>query len=250
LEVFVVRRTNCACAIPVIGFVFVFVFAVVAAAWPAAASAQSRSGRNELTVFAGLSLASVEGSTPDRPVIQGLPEPLIQIFPFPFDFSTVLDGSAEFGARYTRTLTDTLSFGGDFSIAPGHRLTESFRFGCPDFVLCIAADELPGALSLIAPDQKVVSRVVAYHYGANLGIVLARRGTLRPSIIAGVGGVTFAAEPESRTHFALRVGAGLRADTGPLSTHLEVVDVMTADHFVTGRAEHDVHVRVGFGVRW
>jgi len=94
-----------------------------------------------------------------------------------------------------------------------------------------------------------VARAVAYHYGANVGIDLTR-GTLRPSVVAGLGAVTYDSEVRRDTAFALRVGAALVAETGRLAIRLELLDVITADHFVTGQAEHDVHVRVGLGVRW
>jgi len=211
--------------------------------WPGSAVAQSDSGRNELTVLAGVSLGNPEAASVDfAEILGGVP----QIFPTPFTVtSTLLDGSGEFGARYTRTLSDLLSLSGDFSIAPGHRLTERVSFECPPGVFCVAAN----GISLVPPDVLISSRVVAYHYGANLGIDLAQ-GPVRPMILAGVGGVTFDTEAQTDTVFALRVGGGLRVDHGRLVTRLEVIDVITADHPITGRSEHDVHVRLGFGVRW
>lgn len=159
--------------------------------------------------------------------------------------STLLDGSGEFGARYTRTLSDLLSLGGDFAIAPGHQLTVTVSFECPPGVFCIAAN----GISLVPPDVPIRSRVVAYHYGVNLGIDLAT-GLVRPTILAGVGSATFDTETQTDTAFALRVGGGLRVDHGCLVTRLEVIDVITADHPLTSRSEHDVHVRVGFSMRW
>jgi hypothetical protein len=198
-----------------------------------------------LTVFAGVSLANPESTDPDRPVILGAPIFGPDLVPGPFLKSVSLDGSAEFGVRYARRLTETLSVGGDFSIAPSHQLTETTGFGCAPGVFCIAD---AGPL-IFVPEIQRVARVVAYHYGANIGIDLTQ-GTLRPSVIAGVGGVTYDSEVRRDTAFALRVGAALVAETGRLVSRLEILDVITPDHFVTGQAEHDVHVRVGLGVRW
>ena len=220
------------------------ILAAVILAWPVTGAAQSAAGLNELTVFAGVSFASPESTDPDRPVILGggLGSGFV---PGPFLQSVSLDGSAEFGTRYARYLTDTISVGGDFSIAPSHQLTETTGFGCAPGRFCIA-----GAEPLIfAPEVKRVVRVVAYHYGANVGMDLTQ-GTLRPSVVAGLGAVTYDSEVRRDTAFALRVGAALVAETGRLAIRLELLDVITADHFVTGQAEHDVHVRVGLGVRW
>ena len=142
---------------------------VVLLVWPTIAAAQTTTGPNELTVFVGVSFASPESTDPDRPVILGggfgsgfVPGPFLQ--------SVSLDGSAEFGTRYARYLTDTISVGGDFSIAPSHQLTETTGFGCAPGRFCIA-----GAEPLIfAPEVKRVARAVAYHYGANVGMDLTQ----------------------------------------------------------------------------
>jgi hypothetical protein len=233
---FLVRRATTMCAssnILLAAFILLL---------PSSVSAQSDSGRNELTVFAGVSLGNPAATSVDfAEILGGVP----QIFPAPFTVtSTVLDGSAEFGARYTRTLSDLLSLSGDFSIAPGHQLTETVSFECPPGI-CIAAN----GISLVPPDVQISSGVEAYHYGVNIGVDLAQ-GPVRPTDSAGFGGVTFDTETRADTSFALRVGGGLRVDHGRVVTRIEVIDVITADHPLTSRSEHDVHVRVGFGVRW
>jgi hypothetical protein len=212
---------------------------------PASAQAHNLAGRNELTVFGGASLAQPATNDPDRPIILGGID--LQIFPSPFLRSASLGGSAEFGVRWDRYVTEVVSVGGDFSVAPGHQYTERTGFGCPDGRLCILGPS-PGA-SLVIPDVQVEERVVAYHNGAGVSVDLAR-GALRPSVMAGIGGATYDGERVGDTHFAVRVGGALRADAGRLVARLEVIDILTPNHFVTGRSEHDVHVRVGVGVRW
>ena len=71
-----------------------------------------------------------------------------------------------------------------------------------------------------------------------------------PSIIAGIGGVTFTRTNRRDSTLAFRVGAGLSASFHNLSAGIEALDVIVSDHFVTAEAEHDVHVRLTFGVRW
>lgn len=220
---------------------------LAALSWPVGAAAQAPAGRNELTVLAGVSLTSPEESNPVDPRVLQTGGPLTAIFPFVIRTSVALDSSAEFGARYGRYLTDSLSVSADFSIAPAHKLTERLEFGCPDLRLCILALPPPNT-TLLAPDE-ITTRVVAYHYGGNVNFDLLK-GNLRPTIIAGLGAVTYDLDTRKETQFALRVGGGLRADTGPFVIRVELVDVIMTDHFVTKDSEHDLHVRVGFGVKW
>jgi hypothetical protein len=237
----------------VFGFFLVVIF--ISAAGPVLAQSVTR--RSELTVFAGASL----GSPSTNDVDLSLPVPLDSIrgaiaptiYPGPLTVSAELGGSPEFGMRYDWYLTEIVSIGGDFSIAPSHELSTKIRFGCPPGRPCIA-DEFPG-LQLL--DQSIGSNIVAYHYGGNVGIDLMR-GTLRPTIIAGMGAVSydgaravsFDGTRNRDTEFAFRIGGAFKADAGPVVIRLEGIDVITPDHFVSGKAEHDLHVRVGVGVRW
>ena len=201
---------------------------------------------NELTVFGGLSLLAAETTEARNPIILDVPSGLRPaIFPPPIVTSLrALDASGEFGVRYGRDLTDTVTFVGDFAVAPAHELTEEVSYGCPEPFFCIA---LPAGL--VAPNVRFSDRVVAYHYGGALQLNLRRRG-LTPSVIAGLGGVTYATTGRSRTHFAFRLGGRVAAEVGPVTTSIEVFDAMVTDHFVTDRLEHDVHARIGVGVRF
>ena len=237
--------------------VFGFFVAVILVSAPSPALAQSVNRRSELTVFAGASLGSPSTNDVDLSVpvpldrIRGAIAPTI--YPVPLTVSAELGGSPEFGVRYDWYLTEIVSIGGDFSIAPSHELSTRIRFGCPPGRPCIA-DEIPG---LLLSDQATGTNIVAYHYGGNVGIDLMR-GTLRPTIIAGVGAVSYdGARPVSfdgtrnrDTEFAFRIGGAFKADAGPVVIRLEGIDVITPDHFVSGKAEHDLHVRVGVGVKW
>jgi hypothetical protein len=35
-----------------------------------------------------------------------------------------------------------------------------------------------------------------------------------------------------------------------MNVRLEILDIIVPEHVVTGDVEHDVHIRVGVGVRW
>lgn len=221
-----------------------FALLVVLTAGTAPVAAQA-SGQNALTVFAGVSLGHPEasGSSGPRPRLSSSLAPLI--YPPPVVVRSTLDGSAEFGARYSRQVSDVVSAEGDFSIAAGHELADRIQFICTGDRVCIAGTEI----GIVAPDRLVVGRVVAYHYGAGAGVDLTR-GSIRPMLMAGIGGVTHDVSGLRETRFTLRVGGALKADVGALTTRLEILDVITANHFVTEQSEHDFHVRVGLGVRW
>ena len=57
----------------------------------------------------------------------------------------------------------------------------------------------------LVPERLVTERVVAYHYGGGLGVDLTRT-PVRPTLIAGIGGVTYDAGELRSSQFALRVG--------------------------------------------
>jgi hypothetical protein len=227
--------------------VLLVLIAILVAAAPAAAQAP----KNELTVFGGLSLIDLNSRTEfgpfPLPVDSGL---LPLIYPPIFGGLTRFDGGAEFGVRYGRDLTDTLTLTGDFSIVPGHELRVHTRFGCPVERLCIARP----VLSAFVPDYFLSERVTAYHYGGGFRWNVLRTdlnsGTLTPAVIAGLGGVTFSGMRQSESSVTFRIGAGLTAAYGNVSAGVEVVDVIESDHFVTDETENDVHFRLTFGVRF
>lgn len=201
----------------------------------AAAPAAAQTPRHELTVFAGIALGEPSSTDPDDVRI------LRHRGPFgPFTTTrSSLDGSAEFGVRVGRDLGETLVLEGDFSIAPNHTARERIHYSCEFPPIC-----------LVPADALVEEAVVAYHYGAGVGLRLPGGSTWQPMVVAGLGGVTFDGDQIAGTRFAFRAGGALRVVLERLSVRLELVDVVVADHVVTGRAEHDLHLRLGFGLRW
>jgi hypothetical protein len=207
-----------------------------------AAGAQT-SEKNELSVFGGISLIDAETNTHRNPYILAQPAVGTLVFPPIFGTSSRFDGSGEFGVRYGREVTETLSLIGDFSVAPAHESTDQVSYGCPALRFCIADT------AIFAPDFQVSERVVAYHYGGGLQWKVWP-APVRPSVIAGIGGVTYSGQGHSETQLAMRVGGSVGAAVGKLTTALEILDVIVADHYLTTRTEHDVHVRIALGVRW
>ena len=210
-----------------------------------AAPADAQTGRNELSVFGGVSLSDVRLESRGGVVtlLPAFPELIVRLPPR--DGSVSVDGSAEFGVRYGRRVTNTVTVEADFSVAPSHQLNERIGFGCPPPLLCIAG----AGIQLFAPDILRTTDLVAYHYGGSVRLDLTR-GTVRPSVIGGLGGVTYDANNLRASNLAIRVGGAVTASMGSTTARIEVIDVIVADHFATGRAEHDPHVRVGLGVRW
>lgn len=219
----------------------VFILSVLLGA-PAAAQTE---GRNELTVLGGASLADLRTDFPAGPgrLFADRPD-LLSLLPA-IERRSKLGGSVEFGVRYGRRYSDNLTVEADFSVAPAHNLEERIGFGCPRGLACIAS---PG-VQVFAPDIRRTAQLVAYHYGGGVRLDLTQ-GAVRPSVVGGLGGVTYDGSDLLETNLAARIGAGLSTDVGKLLARLEVVDVIVVDHFLTGRTEHDVHVRVGVGLRW
>lgn len=88
-----------------------------------------------------------------------------------------------------------------------------------------------------------------WHYGAGLAYDITG-GDVRPVVIFGAGGVSYSGAREGATDFALRFGAGLKVLFGRVGGRVDVVDHLVTDHFLTGEAEHDIHVTAGFLVRF
>jgi hypothetical protein len=233
LEVRVMRRSTNA---------IVLVLTLMAA--PAAAQT---TGKNELTVLGGASLGDIRSG--DRDGIEllrlrGRERAELSLLPV-IRTSTFLGGRPELGVRYGRHVSDVVAIEADFAIAPSHTLEQRISFECPRDLLCIAGAQT----SIVAPDRFVSERIVAYHYGAGLRFKKTV-GTLTPSIVAGLGGVTYAGDQNRDSRLAVRLGAGVTAPVGALVSTIEVMDLIVADHILSRRTEHDLRVRLGVGIRW
>jgi hypothetical protein len=73
---------------------------------------------------------------------------------------------------------------------------------------------------------------------------------VRPFLSAGIGAVTYDIPDDTNTDLAFDVGAGVRLGLSEhVGARLEVLDRIVIDHFLSGRTEHDVHVRAGVTFR-
>ena len=106
----------------------------------------------------------------------------------------------------------------------------------------------PGRADLDSDELRTRS-LTAWHYGAGLAYDVTG-GDVRPVIIFGAGGVSYSGAREGSTDFALRFGAGLKVLFGGVGGRVDVVDHLVTDHWLTGKAEHDIHATAGFLVRF
>jgi hypothetical protein len=233
----------------------------------ASAPAVSAEDRFELTAFGGVSLLDAAA---DRvlPIYCWLP-PLPPDGPVPFD-ARVPNGSSSsvpvppgftvpcpqmnlrqaigasflHGTALSYRVTTRASIEAVFSVAPSHDIEASFGpYGPSDLEWS----------------------VVAYHIDLAVRYELTT-GDTRPFVSFGFGRIEYGGDAEERLGFgishdrdfpadrggewALNVGAGVSLKLAErLRGRVEVVDHILTDHFITGEAEHDVHVRMGVSVR-
>jgi len=208
--------------------------------------------RDELTVLGGVSLLDVK--TESDQGFEPIPLPGPAIYP-PIRFPEIrireartLGGSFVLGLRYGRYVMSRVALEVDFAVAPSHELGTALS-------LCVSDRGCRGgaeSAAAVAPDLSFLGArqtVVAYHYGAGLAFDLLK-GDVRPILLVGVGGVSWARPEQTETDLDLRFGAGVKLYFGTLGVRLEVVDHVETDNFVTGKTEHDVQASAGFIVRF
>jgi hypothetical protein len=231
--------------------------ALLAAAPALAADGPSAEPKNEIVVFGG---ASILDASRNQDTTVGIPGWIGDRWPgFPdvqVRMETSLGGSALFGARYSRYVKGRLAIEADLAVAP----TQDLEVGgaiCLDGRCFGGAEgsgirgpwgQGPGRGDLDFEDLRS-RNLTAWHYGAGLAYDITG-GDVRPVVIFGAGGVSTSGARESSTDFALRFGAGLKVLFGRVGGRVDVVDHLVTDHFLTGKAEHDIHATAGFLVRF
>lgn len=223
----------------------------------AAADATAPEFKNEIVVFGG---ASILDATRNQDATVGVPGWMGDRWPgFPdiqVQTGTSLGGSALFGARYSRYVKGRLAVEADLAVAPTHDLEVGGAL-CLDG-RCFGGAEGgrvrgpwgmgPGRGDLDFDDFRS-RNLTAWHYGAGLAYDITG-GDVRPVVIFGAGGVSYSGARQGSTDFALRFGAGLKVLFGRVGGRVDVVDHLVTDHFLTGKAEHDIHATAGFLVRF
>jgi len=231
---------------------------VLLAAAPAFAADEPKpEPKNEIVVFGG---ASILDATRRQDSTVGIPGWVGDRWPgFPnveVQTETSLGGSALFGARYSRYVKGRLAVEADLAVAPTHDVEGGGQlclngscFGGAEGGRMRGAWGMGPGRGDLDFDGFRSRNVTAWHYGAGLAYDITG-GDVRPMVLFGAGGVSYSGARESSTDFALRFGAGLKVLFGRVGGRIDVVDHLVTDHFVTGKAEHDVHATAGFLVRF
>lgn len=239
--------------------------------------------RNEISVFGGASILDATGGTsytfaiPDLPGFPGFPDHAV---PGDVRVSTEakLGSSALFGARYAFYLRKQLAVEADFAVAPSHELRGDVGVCGPggrcyssgDYDQSAMAESFRSSMSgLFGGPMGGRFRgmggmrggrpeggygfgggdATAWHYGAGLTYDVLG-GDVRPFVTVGAGGVSYDGARDARTSFVLRFGAGLKAYFGRVGARVDVIDHLVVDHYLSGDAEHDLHVTGGLLVRF
>jgi hypothetical protein len=239
--------------------------------------------RNEISVFGGASILDAKSGNsytfriPDLPGFPGFPDHAVS-GDVTVSAEAKLGSSALFGARYSFYLRKQLAVEADFAVAPSHELGAEVGvcgpggrcYGTGDYDQSGMAESFRGSMSgLFAGPMGGrfrgmggmrggrpeggrgfgVGNLTAWHYGAGLTYDLLG-GDVRPFVTVGAGGVSYDGARDARTSFVMRFGAGLKAYFGRVGARVDVVDHLVIDHYLSGDAEHDLHVTGGMLVRF
>jgi len=214
---------------------------------PCLASTAAAEGKTEVSLLAGVSLLDVTHETrlgtrqPQVfPVGPNGPIPAVEI-----RVRQRLGGSFVQALRVARFLGSRAAIEAGLAIAPGHDLQRDEFVSCdPPGPLCPRSPAGPAL-----PDRRTTARVTAYHYDVGATYELLGGG-VRPFLGVSLGGVSNDAPEGTATDFALGLSAGARLSfAGRVGMRLEVQDRLIPDHFISGRLEHDLHVRAGLAFR-
>lgn len=238
--------------------------------------------RNEVYVFGGISILDAsrsQQSTVTLPEIPGFPG--LPGFPgwrggdIQLRTDTHLENSFLLGTRYAFYLRKQLALEADFAVAPSHDLRGGVDvcagggcYGRGDYETAGTGQTFDSAMGAFfggaggrrfrgmdgyyggrGGDGFGGRSVTAWHYGAGLTYDVLG-GDVRPFVLLGAGGVSYDGTSGAKTDFVLRFGAGLKVYFGRLGARVDVVDHLVFDQFLSGRAEHDVHVTGGALVRF
>lgn len=234
-------------------------FAVLAGAPFASAGEAGGEERNEVVVFGGASILDASRSDTRTLGLPSWPGDRWPTFPeIQVNADASLGSSALFGVRYSRYVKGRLAVEADFAVAPTHDLEAGGElcvggrcFGRP------GRDRGQGpwpwgrgpSLEDFDLDDLRTRSVTAWHYGGGLTYDVTG-GDVRPFVVFGAGGVSYSGARESSTDFALRFGGGLKILFGRVGARVDVVDHLVVDHFLSGKAEHDIHATAGLLVRF
>lgn len=201
--------------------------------FPVVVMAGSIEHKTEVSIFSGWSFPGID-ETNNR-CFPCLPPPMVPAFSV--ERTQTLDTSVMVGFGVSRYLNDKIAIEGSFEVAPNHELTMTSFINCPPGEIC----------PLVAfPDFNLQQNVVAYDYGANFVYHFAS-GQVRPYVTAGIAGISFDTESNTRTDVAWTFAAGAKFLLGKRTgLRFEFNDHLIPNHFVTDKTENDLQIRYGF----
>ncbi|HXB53542.1 MAG TPA: hypothetical protein VN461_02100 [Vicinamibacteria bacterium] len=207
------------------------------------AAASAAEGKVEVTILGGASLLDVTKDV-RTPICLACPSPApAEAFPplRPPDFQTSRTASLGvgflLGFRFGYDLGAKAQLEVGFGVEPSRTQRTVVTFRC-----------LGGAPCPFLAIRPVEDKVASFDYDAALLYHLGG-AKLRPFLLAGFGGISFDTPDRVRTNFSFNFGAGLKLSLGRVGARLEAGDQLVLDHYLTGRAEHDLRVRAGLFFR-
>jgi outer membrane protein W len=208
-------------------------FCLALLVFPGVVMAGSIEHKTEISIFSGWSFPGID-ETNNR-CFPCLPSPLVPAFSVLLTQS--LNSSAIVGFGVSRYLNDNMAVEGSFSVSPNHELTQTSSIDCPPGEICPL---------IFFPDFYLHHNVVAYSYGGNF-VYHFTTGQVRPYVTAGVGGISFDIESNTRTDVAWTFGAGAKFLLGKRTgLRFEVNDHLIPNHFVTAKTENNLQIQYGF----
>jgi hypothetical protein len=195
----------------------------------------------EVSILGGASVLDVSGDL-GTPIclpclVPGLPAEAVPFLRFPLSQKQSLGVGFWLGFRLAYDLGPRAQVEAGFGVEPSRTQRHEFSLRCPAGLLC-------GLVRLPPLQEKVTS----YDYDATLLYHFTSSG-VRPFVAAGLGGVSFDTPDGVRTNFAFSFAAGVKVNLGRVGARLEAADQLVLDHYLSGRAEHDLRLRGGFSFR-
>jgi len=201
--------------------------------FPVAVLAGNVEHKTELTIDSGWSFPGIN-ETSQNCLLCAVP---VMSPYFSFQQAKSLNSSVLVGFRVDHYINDNMAIEGSFAVAPDHKLTQSSFIVCPPGQVCPL---------LAIPDFLVQQNVVAYEYGGNF-VYHFLTGQIRPYVLAGVGGISFAGNSDSKTNFTWVFGGGAKFFfTKNVGLRFEFNDHLIPNHFLTDRTQNDLQIRYGF----
>jgi hypothetical protein len=209
-------------------------------------AARAADGKIEVTILGGASVLDVKSNVP-MPICLACVVPLpagLGVLPLDFPAFQIrqtlsLGTGFRLGVRVGYELSRQAEVEAGFAVEASRPQRRDVSFGCP---VCALGFPLP-----LRPLARV-DKVASYDYDA-VFLMHIVGSKVRPFVFAGIGGISFDTPDRMRTSFAFNFGGGLKLNMGRVGARLEAGDQLVLDHYLTGRAEHDLGVRAGVSLR-